>query len=975
MALNPVPSCKRSCLLSFAAAGSLGFLLTQTAATQAIQWSSPPAPMQPAARDGAEYRWLNKAVLSSRLLDEMEDLIGWSFKGEGEMSLSSEHLKEGLHSLEIQSTFNMGRADGIDDWTDLIATRKFPSEDWRGFNRISVWIYPDIDGAPAISTSLVLHNEGAHILPDPTNEGRDDSIPLKNRQWNHVVWEIAPLDRDKVTALDIGYGMPKMFPDPGDKTVLYIDHLTLETVVPDHVEGWDVSPDRIAFSHSGYMTGSSKSAVANGLKAGEFSLVNASTGATVVTKPVEQRQTALGSYQVLDFTEVRKPGRYLLRAGSVTTQPFRIGDDAWRESVLKALNFLYSERCGTVIPGIHGICHQDAYTTHNDRRIIVNGGYHDAGDLTATGNTPGIAYALFELAERLNRQQQDPELAQRVMEEAKWGLSWVLKTSFGDGFRSTGQLISYWTNGIMGDADDRHGEAVNDLEWNFRVAAVEALAARVLKDADAELANRSLTTAKQDWSFAMEGLKTASPLAEVYGQKDELERISFGAIASIDLYRATGDRSYVDAAIQLADKILASQERTLQPWSIPMTGFFYTGPSHENIFHRFHMGQEEQPVVALAHLCEALPDDPHWIAWYSAIVLHAKYYQEAVAAVNAPYDVLPAAVYRESEVRFLPESKTWTPLRKADREEYRAQMRRGIPLGGDAYLRRFPVWFDFRGNSSVLLSEAKALSVASQLRGDVDGEDLAQRQAQWIVGRNPFSSSIMYGEGYDWNPLYSVRSGQIVGAIPVGIETRGNADAPYWPAQICWTYKEVWTQPVGEWIWLMHDLSGPAVVEGVADSASRSPVQLVDEKTGHVLAAAWEGSPGHFRAVVPQGRYTVRQGVERTSLAALSAGSYRVDLRRGNAVETTARVQNEGPQDVIVQLEAEGTGLHRFTLRADNLQLSEPVEQEAFLEQGLKHSVIWHARVADARAPWVGVIVQDGDVEKRIELTGVAPRH
>jgi hypothetical protein len=132
---------------------------------------------------------------------------------------------------------------------------------------------------------------------------------------------------------------------------------------------------------------------------------------------------------------------------------------------------------------------------------------------------------------------------------------------------------------------------------------------------------------------------------------------------------------------------------------------------------------------------------------------------------------------------------------------------------------------------------------------------------------------------------------------------------------------------------------------------------------------------GAFSRRGSEGRYTVRQGAERTSLAALSAGSYRVDLRRGNAVETTARVQNEGPQDVIVQLEAEGTGLHRFTLRADNLQLSEPVEQEAFLEQGLKHSVIWHARVADARAPWVGVIVQDGDVEKRIELTGVAPRH
>ncbi len=302
-------------------------------------------------------------------------------------------------------------------------------------------------------------------------------------------------------------------------------------------------------------------------------------------------------------------------------------------------------------------------------------------------------------------------------------------------------------------------------------------------------------------------------------------------------------------------------------------------------------------------------------------------------------------------------------------------MHRGIPLGDGAYLRRFPVWFDFRGNSSVLLSESKALSVASQLRGDIEGEDLAQKQAQWIVGRNPFSSSIMYGEGYDWNPLYSVRSGQMVGAIPVGIETRGSADAPYWPAQICWTYKEVWTQPVGEWIWLMNDLSGPAVVEGEADATNHAPVQLIDEKTGRVLAAEWEGNPGHFRAVVPQGHYAVRQGGEHTSLAVLSAGTYQVNMRKGSAVETTVHVQNEGPQEVIVQLEAQGSGPHRFTLRTSNLQLSEPAEQETRLEQGHKQVITWHVRIADVRTPWVGVVVQDGDVEKHIELTGVAPGH
>ena len=520
---------------------------------------------------------------------------------------------------------------------------------------------------------------------------------------------------------------------------------------------------------------------------------------------------------------------------------------------------MYSERCGTVIPGIHGICHQDDYTFHGDKRILVNGGYHDAGDLTATGNTPAMAYGLFELAERLKQQGEDPVLYNRLILEAEWGLNWVLKTRFGDGYRTTGQLISYWTNGIMGDADDRFGPAVNDPEWNFRVAAVEALAARVLKDSDPELANRSLATAKEDWQFAVTGLKTAPPLPEVYGQKDELERISFGAIASIDLFRATGDQKYADEAVILGNQILASQERKLQQWSIPMTGYFYTGPDRKALFHRFHMGEEEQPIVALAHLCDALPQNPDWMKWYSAIVLHSKYYQQAVAAVDAPYNMLPAAVYRESGVDQLPNSKTWTPLRTADRTTYLEEVRRGVPLGGEYYLRRFPVWFDFRGNSSVLLSEAKALSTAAQLRGNIDAENLAQQQAQWIVGRNPFSASIMYGEGYDWTPLYSVRSGQIVGALPVGIETKGTADAPYWPNQICWTYKEVWTQPVGEWIWLMNDLSGPAVVRGMVDTNGTSHVRFVNRATGKVIDATVDQATEPF--VPPSHRANIRSNL------------------------------------------------------------------------------------------------------------------
>jgi hypothetical protein len=247
------------------------------------QQIAPEMPMQARYEDGAEFRWLNKKVLDSRVLDSMEDLSTWSFTGAGEMTLTEVHAKDGRHSLRIRSTTNVGQVEGSGEWEDLVATRKFPGEDWGRYNRISLWVYPDVIGAPAISCSLTLHSDGSHKLPDQYNEGRHESIILKNHVWNQVVWEIAPLDRDRVTALDFAYSLPKKFPDPGDQTILDIDQLELQSVAADHVEGWDLAPGKIAFSHSGYTTGSSKSAIASDLAAHEFSVIDPQTGQIVLT--------------------------------------------------------------------------------------------------------------------------------------------------------------------------------------------------------------------------------------------------------------------------------------------------------------------------------------------------------------------------------------------------------------------------------------------------------------------------------------------------------------------------------------------------------------------------------------------------------------------------------------------------------------------------------------------------------------------
>ena len=88
----------------------------------------------------------------------------------------------------------------------------------------------------------------------------------------------------------------------------------------------------------------------------------------------------------------------------------------------------------------------------------------------------------------------------------------------------------------------------------------------------------------------------------------------------------------------------------------------------KTLFHRFHIGQEQEPIIALTKLCEAFPDHADWMKWYSAVVLHSQYYLKPASAFDLPYGVLPAGIYRESEARLIPEAKNWTPLRAADRD-------------------------------------------------------------------------------------------------------------------------------------------------------------------------------------------------------------------------------------------------------------------------------------------------------------------
>jgi hypothetical protein len=907
--------------------------------------------------ESAYNRWLKKEVIKSRLLDDMENTSNWKLEGRGEMILTNDRSKDGSHSIRMQTRSRYEDDKSPDNQRNYGTTgvrRTFDGEDWTSFNRISIWVYPYLPGWTVSTGRLFLYSDGKVKIPGgfyPVYQAAQD---LKNNEWNHIVWEITDLPRDRVTGIKFEVRRQGNEPEASDTITFDLDQMELQQVSPDHYEGWNVAPGRIAFSHTGYQTGSAKEAISSDLTAGEFQVISGKTDQSVLTKKVVQEKTRLGNFQVMDFSEIREPGSYTIKAGNTQTRPFQINDDVWRETIWKEINFYYVERCGTDIPGIHRVCHRDWTVEHNGKKIVINGGWHDAGDLSqGLVNTAEAVYAMFSLAERIRLQYGEDILYKRLIEEAKWGLEWVNKTSFRDGYRSTWATMGLWSDGILGNNDDVTSRAQNSPHENFQASAAEAVAANVLWKSEPLLAADNLNRAKEDFKFALEGMP---------GRGSVVESASIGVLAACDLFKITGQQYYRDEAKRLAKMVMDSQQRSVLPGlQLPITGFFYTSPAKVKLQQYNHRSHEQASITALAKLCKRLPDDPDWIKWYSAVVLHSEFFQKTMAGLTEPYNMLPNSIHKLDE---------YLTANEAIREIVKQQIMNGINVGTDWYIRVYAVQPEgaFRGNYGTMLSQAKAVSTAAQLRGSLDLARLAEAQLHWVVGLNPFSQSTMYGEGYDYQQQYSAMSGDIVGALPVGIKSRENFDLPYWPAHNHPNYKEVWVHPVSRWLALMEDLSGPALVEGLANDA----VQFQEKTTGKNISVQPDASNGRFRIQVPEGIYSVKSGTFTRNMVLMPASLVSVDLRPAFAVDAeVAYTTNESSGSLTIEAKVNGKGIHRFRILSDNLSVTEN-EKEINLDNN--KSVTWQVKINDIDTPWVAVIVVDGNITDRFELTGLAKK-
>ena len=753
----------------------------------AAQQQLPDMPMEANEEHTIKHEQAQKQVLDAKPLGSSKSFERWEHQGYGQLSVSGRKYRTGNASLLLESP-TKGEVSTMEDgftsgrpWGGSSAVYTMPGENLEKWNRISFWIYPDLPGFEVVSINMMLHNEGEEKVPGPYNRNGLNYEIVENQQWNKVYWNIEHLGRDKVTGVEIRYRLQGNQPGAADTVDYYIDDVNLEKVEPRHYEGWQVAPGHIAYNHLGYVTDMPKRALASDLQAGTFSLVDELSGNTIVEKPIQTRETPIGSFQYMDFSEVQRPGTYVLKAGDRQTRPFTIGTfgEVYRSTIVKTINHYYAQRCGYDVPGIHDVCHVDWTSVHDGKTIPINGGWHDAGDLSqGLTNTAEGAHAQMALAEELR--YSDPVISDRLLEEAQWGLDWLLKTRFGDGYRPTWSTMDFWTDGIIGTVDDVPSEAENDPRENFMAARTEAKAAMALRQEDPKRARYALKSAVEDWRYARQ--KAGS-------SPEAVELAAVALNASLTLYEATGEEKYKEAAITYGDVILQSQQQQNLTGDIDLKGFFYRSPGKETILHYAHRGHEQDLVIGLVRLSRKFPDHSRKADWNRALSLYADYYKK-ISDYTDPYFMLPAGVY---------------DLQDADDEVERKQIQSGFRLSDRYYLKSFPTWKAFRGNSGTILSQAKGLSVVAEYLGDRELRELAYSQLDWHLGLNPFNQSLMYGAGYRFAAQYSAMSGNIVGGLPVGVQTHFNRDVPYWPAENVYNWKEIWVHPSNRWLWIMAD--------------------------------------------------------------------------------------------------------------------------------------------------------------------------
>ena len=336
-----------------------------------------------------------------------------------------------------------------------------------------------------------------------------------------------------------------------------------------------------------------------------FALVDAVTHETVFTSSAGSPFGSFGPFRQtfrLNFSSFTKPGHYYLQANEVQSPEFKIGPDVYKGAADFCLRYMRQQRCG-FNPFLKDSCHtHDGYVLYGEKEgiadsthIDVVGGWHDASDYLKYAPTAANAtYHLLMAYRDFPQVFGDEKLANGldgkngiadVLDEAKWGLDWLIKMNpdpnrmfnqVGDdrdhqGMRIPKEDTNYYGKGlerpayfITGEPQQR-GKFMNNTtgtsSTSGKFASAFALGSIIYHKIDSDYSQALLDKSLSAWDFAMkkpgvtQTVSVRSPY--IYAENnwtDDLE------LAMACLYWATGKIAYRSASLFYSNK------EKITPW-------------------------------------------------------------------------------------------------------------------------------------------------------------------------------------------------------------------------------------------------------------------------------------------------------------------------------------------------------------------------------------------------------------------------
>lgn len=238
-----------------------------------------------------------------------------------------------------------------------------------------------------------------------------------------------------------------------------------------------------------------------------FELINAATHKVVFRHPAGHPFGAYGPFRQtyrLDFSGFSQPGQYYLQTGSTQSPVFSISPSAYAGAADFCLRYMRQQRSG-FNPFLKDSCHtHDGFPVYGPDSVFVpvSGGWHDASDYlqystTSANATYHLLAAYRDFPQVFTDSLQANGLNGKngisdVLDEAKWGLEWLLKmypsdnrmyNQIGDdrdhqGMRIPAQDTNFYSHGLQRPVYLCTGEPQGLLKYKNRATGIASTAGK-----------------------------------------------------------------------------------------------------------------------------------------------------------------------------------------------------------------------------------------------------------------------------------------------------------------------------------------------------------------------------------------------------------------------------------------------------------------------------------------------------------------